>query len=84
MENTVRKIQQNLKEAHNKHKSYADLKKRQQEFQVGDYAYLKLKAIRNSLKLGNCAKLEPRYCGPFEVLAKVGLVAYHLALPPNL
>jgi hypothetical protein len=34
--------------------------------------------------MGTCAKLEPWYCGPFEVLDRVGLVSYRLALPPTI
>jgi hypothetical protein len=84
MENMVRKVQQNLKEAQDKHKSYVDQKRRHLEFQVGDHVYLKVKARKSSLKLGNCAKMAPRFCGPFEILARIGPVAYQLALPSNL
>jgi hypothetical protein len=84
MENMVRKVQQNLKEAQDRQKSYADQKRRHLEFQVGDHVYLKVKARKSSLKLGNCAKMAPRFCGPFEILARIGPVAYQLALPANL
>jgi hypothetical protein len=84
MENMVRKVQQNLKEAQDRQKSYADQKRRHLEFQVGDHVYLKVKARKISLKLGNCAKLAPRFCGPFEILARIGPVAYQLALQANL
>jgi hypothetical protein len=84
MENMVRKVQQNLKEAQDRQKSYADQKRRHLEFQTGDHVYLKVKARKSSLKLGNCAKLAPRFCGPFEILARIGPVAYQLALPANL
>jgi hypothetical protein len=80
----VRNVQQNLKEAHDKQKSYAYQKRRHLEFQVGDHVYLKVKAQKISLKLGNCAKMEPRFCGPFEILARIGPIAYQLALPANL
>ena len=80
----VRNVQQNLKEAHDKQKSYAYQKRRHLEFQVGDHVYLKVKAQKISLKLGNCAKMEPRFCGPFDILAQIGPIAYQLALPANL
>jgi hypothetical protein len=47
---------------------------------VGDHIFLKVKANRSSLKLGNCSKLETRYCGPFEILEMIGPVAYMLTL----
>lgn len=84
MESTIRKVQQNLKEAHDRQKSYADQKRRHFEFQVGDHVYLKFKTRKSSLKLGNCAKLAPRFCGPFNILAQIVPVSYQLALPANL
>ena len=53
------------------------------EFSVGDHVYLRVRARKSSLKLGSWAKLSPRYCGPFEVLERIGPVAYRLALPAN-
>ena len=50
------------------------------DYQVGEHVYLKLKAKWRSLSLGRCGKLEPRFCGPFEILAKKGPVAYELTL----
>jgi hypothetical protein len=84
MESTVRKVHKNLKEAQDRQKSYADQKRRHLEFQVGDHVYLKVKAQKSSLKLGSCTKLAPMFCGPFKILARIGPVAYQLALPTNL
>jgi hypothetical protein len=46
--------------------------------------FLKLKANRRSLRLGNCSKLESIFCGPFEILERIGLVANILALPTSM
>ena len=45
--------------------------------------YIKVNPKKRSLILGKYSKLEPKYCGPSEILAKVGLVEYHLSLPPT-
>ena len=46
--------------------------------------YIKVNPNKISLRLGKYSILAPRNCGPFEILAKVGLGAYQLALPPNI
>ena len=61
-----------------------DLKITPREFNIGDHVYLKVKSKNSSLSLRRCSRLAPRYCGPFEVLAKIRPVAYQLALPPTI
>jgi len=51
---------------------------------MGDHVFLKLKARCSSLKLGRCSKLAVHYCGPFEILERIGHVTYMLALPMSL
>jgi hypothetical protein len=51
---------------------------------VGEHVFLKVKANKISLKLGNYSKLEARFCGPFEILERIGLVAYMIALPTSM
>jgi hypothetical protein len=43
-----------------------------------------VKANKSSLKLGKCSKLETRYCGPFEILERIGPVAYMISLPASM
>ena len=59
------------------------MKRTPREFQVGEHMYIKLNTKKKSLILGKYSKLAPRYCRRFEILAKVGSVAYQLALPPT-
>jgi hypothetical protein len=49
-------------------------------FKVGDHVFLKVKANKSSLNLGNYSKLVVRYCGPFEILERIGPVTYMIAL----
>jgi hypothetical protein len=84
MEDQMIKIKQNLKASQDRQKSYVDKNKTQREFKVGDHVFLKVKANRSSLKLRSCAKLAARFCGPFEILERIGPVAYMLALPASM
>ncbi|GJR49300.1 putative reverse transcriptase domain-containing protein [Tanacetum coccineum] len=64
--------------------SYADLKHKPMEFQVGDRVMLKISPWKGVVRFGKRGKLNPRYVGPFKVLEKVGSVVYKLELPQEL
>jgi hypothetical protein len=73
-----------LKTAQDRQKSYEDKKRTHREFKVGDHVFLEVKANRSSLKLGSCAKLAAKFCGPFEILERIGPVSYMIALPASM
>ncbi|GKA64472.1 hypothetical protein Tco_0764078 [Tanacetum coccineum] len=70
--------------ARDRQKSYADLKRKPMEFQVGDKVMLKVLPWKGVVCFGKRGKLNPRYVGPFKVLEKVGSVAYKLELSQEL
>ncbi|GJS47237.1 putative reverse transcriptase domain-containing protein [Tanacetum coccineum] len=63
---------------------YADRKQKSMEFEVGDRVMLKVSPWKGVVRFGKRGKLNPRYVGPFKVIAKVGKVAYRLELPQEL
>ncbi|MDN3212552.1 hypothetical protein QCB48_10890, partial [Haemophilus sp. SZY H51] len=84
MEEKVKHIQENMKIAQSRQKSYADKRRRPLKFQVGDYVYLKVSPTKGVTRFGVKGKLAPRYIGPFEILECCGKVAYKLKLPDHL
>ncbi|GJU85486.1 putative reverse transcriptase domain-containing protein [Tanacetum coccineum] len=77
-------IKHRMQAARDRQKSYADVRRKPLEFQVGDRVMLKVSPWKGVVRFGKRGKLNPRYIGPFKVLAKVGTVAYRLELPQQL
>ena len=84
MEEMIRQIKQNLKLAQDKHKSYAYKIRIDKEYKLDEHVFLRVKPKNRKLSSGLYAKLVPIYVELFEILARIGLVAYQLALPPYL
>ncbi|KAI3707605.1 hypothetical protein L6452_26231 [Arctium lappa] len=80
----VKGIRERLKAAQDRQKSYADKKRRPIEFQVGDRVMLKVSSWKGIIRFGKRGNLSPRFLGPFTILARVGLQAYKLELPPEM
>jgi hypothetical protein len=83
-EATVRRIQENLKDARSCLESYANKRRRPLQFEVGDHVYLKVSPMKGMKRFGMKVKLAPHYIGPFPILEKCGPMAYKLELPPSL
>ena len=77
-------IRQCLLTAQSRQKSYAGVRRRPLEFEVRDHVFLKVMPKRVVVKFGKRGKLSLRFIGPFEVLERIGTVAYRLALPPSM
>jgi hypothetical protein len=83
-EEKIKMVRENLKIAQSRQRSYADTRRRELSFEVGDFVYLKVSPIRGVRRFGVKGKLAPRYIGPYQILARRGEVAYQLSLPENL
>ncbi|GKB98164.1 reverse transcriptase domain-containing protein, partial [Tanacetum coccineum] len=77
-------IKERLKTARSRQKSYADKRRKPLEFEVGDRVLLKVSPWKGVVRFGKKGKLAPRYVGPFEIIERVGPVAYRLKLPQEL
>ncbi|XP_071928103.1 uncharacterized protein [Coffea arabica] len=80
----VKVIRQRLQTAQNRQKSYADHRRKDLEFEIGDKVFLRITPLKGKIRAGKGKKLQPRYIGPFNVLQRIGKVAYRLELPASL
>jgi hypothetical protein len=81
-EHVLKNLQHNLQQAQNRMKKFADLKRTERQFEIGDMVYLKMQPYRETaLGLRNALKLSSKYYGPFRVLQRIGKVSYKLQLP---
>ena len=80
----MKMIREILKVAADRQKSYADLKRKDIQYEIGEKVFLKVCPWKKVVRFGKNGKLSPRFIGPYKVIKKVGPVAYRLALPPEL
>ncbi|KAL0554942.1 hypothetical protein IC582_008872 [Cucumis melo] len=80
----IQKIRSRMHTAQSRQKSYTDVRRKDLEFEIGDKVFLKVAPMRGVLRFERRGKLSPRFVGPFEILERIGPVAYRLALPPSL
>ena len=80
----VTTIRARLVAAQDRQKKYADLHRQSRDFEVGSFVFLKVSPWKGKIRFGKKGKLSPRFIGPFEILKRVGEVAYKVALPPEL
>ena len=79
----VKVIQERLKTAQSRQKSYTDVRKRPLEFEVDDCVYLKVLPMKGVMRFGKKGKLSPQYIGPYKISKRVGNVENVLELPKN-
>ena len=79
----VHMIRKKLLTAQSRQKSYADQRRRELTFAVGDKVFIKVSPTKSVFRFGKKGKLSPRFVGPFEVLSRIGETAYRVALPPQ-
>ncbi|GJZ09686.1 hypothetical protein Tco_0543969 [Tanacetum coccineum] len=77
-------IKEKLKAARVRQKSYADTRRKPLEFEVGDRVMLKVSPWKGVVHFRKKSKLAPRYVRPFEILKRIGPVAYWLRLSEEL
>ncbi|GJS30835.1 putative reverse transcriptase domain-containing protein [Tanacetum coccineum] len=77
-------VKQRMQAAHDRQKSFADLKRKSMEFEVGDKVMLKVSPWKGVVRFGKRGKFNPRFVGPFKLIKRVGDVAYKIKLPEEL
>ncbi|XP_028079086.1 uncharacterized protein LOC114280873 [Camellia sinensis] len=78
--NKIKVIEKRLKTAQSRQKSYADVRRRPLEYEVGDHVFIRVNPMKGQLRCSKIGKLSPRHIGPSQILKRHGLVA----LPPGI
>ncbi|XP_052116426.1 uncharacterized protein LOC127746605 [Arachis duranensis] len=78
----IKKIRSRILIAQSRQKSYADQRRKPLEFKEGEHVFLKVTPTTRVGRAIKTKKLNPRYIGPFEILKRIGQVAYRIALLP--
>ena len=84
VEEGVTQVRENLRIAQSRQKCYADKRRRDIEFEIGDYVYLKVSPLQGTIRFHVKGKLAPRYVGPYRICQRVGKLAYKLELSEEL
>ncbi|XP_052732862.1 uncharacterized protein LOC128196339 [Vigna angularis] len=82
--NKVKLIRERMKASQSRQKSYADQRRRPLEFAAGDHVFLRVTSTTGVGRALRSRKLSPKFIGPYQILRRIGLVAYEIALPPQL
>ena len=77
-------IRNRMKAAQDRQKSYADQRRRDLEFAIGDLVFVKVSPLRSVVRFGRKGKLSPRFVGPFPILERIGTLAYRVSLPEKI
>ena len=80
----VNLIQERIKASQSRHKSYVDQRRRRLEFAAGDHVFLRITPTTSVGRAIRSRKLSPKFIGPYQILKRIGPVAYEIALPPQL
>ncbi|RZB98898.1 Transposon Tf2-9 polyprotein [Glycine soja] len=80
----VKLIREKIKASQDRQKSYYDRRRKPLDFQEGEHVFLKVSPVTGVGRALKARKLTPKYLGPYQILKKIGPIAYHIALPPSL
>nr|XP_016498425.1 PREDICTED: uncharacterized protein LOC107817163 [Nicotiana tabacum] len=80
----VKLIRDRLHTTQSPQKSYADVRRRDLEFDVEDWVFLKVSPMKGIMRFGKKGKLIPRFVGPYNIIQRIGRVAYEIDLPSEL
>jgi len=80
----IKLIKERMKTSQSRQKSYADQRRRSLEFAAGDHVFLRITPTTGVGRAIRSRKLSPKFIGPYQILRRIGPVAYEIALPPQL